>query len=351
MKELFLRRYRSLILLRIPNKRVLLKNLAVILNEGIYSRKTKNKTDLAKKITGNWGTLLLPIGKNEQIDFNRLGEELDYLIEAGLDGIYSNGTAGEFHNQTEAEFDRVQELMAEKCHRSNMRFQIGASHPSPVISLERLKRTKSLKPFAYQVILPDWVVTTREEQISFLQKMAEAADGIPLVLYNPPHARPVLAAMDFEALHKAVPQLAGIKTGAGDDRWYGEMKIRSAELSVFVPGHYLATGVLHGVASGAYSNVACLSPKGSQWWWSKINSDLNDALEIQERILKFFELCIAPYKNAGYSNPALDKYLAAIGGWANIGTRLRWPYKWIDERDIAKVREIAWKLLPEFFNT
>ena len=309
----------------------------------------ENNTDLSNKITGNWGTLLLPIGKDEQIDFDRLEEELDYLIAAGLDGIYSNGTAGEFHNQTEAEFDRVQELMAEKCHRSSTRFQIGASHPAPVISLERLKRTKSLRPFAYQVILPDWVVTTREEQIYFLQKMVEAADGIPLVLYNPPHARPVLAPMDFDSLHRDVPQLAGIKTGAGDDQWYREMKILSAELSVFVPGHYLATGVLHGVASGAYSNVACLSPKGSQWWWSKINSDLNNALEIQERILKFFELCIAPYKNAGYSNPALDKYLAAIGGWTNIGTRLRWPYKWIDEQDVAKAREIARKLLPDFF--
>jgi hypothetical protein len=45
----------------------------------------------------------------------------------------------------------------------------------------------------------------------------------------------------------------------------------------------------------------------------------------------------------------LDKFLAAVGGWAQIGTRLRWPYKGIDKNEIALVRKIGQKILPEFF--
>ena len=93
----------------------------------------------AINLKGNWGTLLLPINPDDSIDYARLADEIDYLIEAKIDGIYSNGTAGEFHNQTEEEFDKINELLAEKCHRSNMPFQIGASHPVPIISFERLK--------------------------------------------------------------------------------------------------------------------------------------------------------------------------------------------------------------------
>jgi 4-hydroxy-tetrahydrodipicolinate synthase len=303
-----------------------------------------------KNLRGNWGTLLLPVNADDSIDHTRLEDEIDRLISVRLDGMYSNGTAGEFHNQSEGEFDRVQQIMAERCHPAKMPFQIGASHPSPIISLERIKRTVALKPDAFQVILPDWVTAGEDEQTCFLEKIAEAAGDIPLVLYNPPHAKSVLLPVDFLRISKAIPRIIGIKTGAGDAQWYKDMRSYAPDLSVFVPGHLLATGIQEGVASGAYSNVACLSPEGSQRWWQLMQTDLTAAIKIQARILQFFDRCIVPYKKAGYSNPALDKFLAAVGGWGNTGTRLRWPYKWIDEKNVAPARAVVRELLPEFFD-
>ena len=303
----------------------------------------------SKSLKGNWGTLLLPINTDDSIDYLRLSEEIDRLIEAGLDGVYSNGTAGEFHNQTESEFDKVQQVMAEKCQAAGMPFQIGISHPSPIISLERLQRAVALRPDAFQVILPDWVTLTDDEQIVFLSRIAEAAGTIPLVLYNPPHAKLVLSPASLVKISQAIPQLIGVKLASGDAEWYKEMRLRAPDLSVFVPGHLLATGIREKVASGAYSNVACLSPKGSQNWWQLMQTDPDRALQVQENIFQFFATCIVPYKNAGYSNPALDKFLAATGGWGTVGTRLRWPYKWIAEEEVAAARIVAKRLLPDFF--
>jgi len=305
----------------------------------------------AKTLRGNWGTLLLPINADESICYERLNDEIDYLINAGIDGIYSNGTAGEFHNQLEIEFDKIQELLSVKCLSAKMPFQIGAAHPSPAISLNRVERTIRLQPSAFQVILPDWVTAGHDEQILFLQRIAIAAAPIPLVLYNPPHAKSVLLPHEFEQLKNEVPSLIGIKVASGNKDWYHFMRKHASNMSVFVPGHFLATGVQEGVASGAYSNVACISPRGAQQWWEMTQTDLPAALEIQERILKFFEECIIPFKEAGYSNPALDKFLAAVGGWSQIGTRLRWPYKWIAESEVANVRSKAEKYLPEFFTS
>ncbi|MCH5720071.1 dihydrodipicolinate synthase family protein [Niabella hibiscisoli] len=138
---------------------------------------------------GNWGTLLLPIEPDDTIDFSRLSIEIDMLIAAGVDGIYSNGTAGEFHTQTETEFDQISQLLADKCNVANMPFQIGVSHPIPAIMLDRVRRCQSLKPSAYQVILPDWVALSEQEAEHFFIRIAAAADTIPLVLYNPPHAK------------------------------------------------------------------------------------------------------------------------------------------------------------------
>lgn len=303
----------------------------------------------ADTLKGNWATLLMPVNSDDSFDYYRLADELDRLILARVNGIYSNGTAGEFHNQTENEFDRVSEILAEICGKNNMPFQIGAGHSSPVISLERIKRSVSLKPSAFQVILPDWLILQPDEQLIFLHKMAEAADGIPLVLYNPPHAKQVLSPADFMRLKQEVPQLIGIKTAGGDEKWYDEMRLCMAGLAVFVPGHFLASGFKTGVAKGSYSNVACINPAFAQDWWEMMQYDIGHALNIQNRILQFFDQCILPCKNAGYSNPALDKFLAAVGGWAEIGTRLRWPYQFISEAEVKPARDIARKIIPEFF--
>jgi len=303
----------------------------------------------AKELRGNWGTVLLPVNADDSFDYGRLSAEIDCLIAAKLDGIYTNGTAGELHNQTEEEFDKIQSIVADKCHNSGMLFQIGASHPSPVISLKRIERTVALKPDAFQVILPDWIMANSDEQIIFLKRVVEAARNIPIILYNPPHAKRVLTPDDYGNLIKQIPQLIGIKVADGDKQWYEAMRLYSTQIAIFIPGHFLATGIKYKVASGAYSNIACLSPSGSQRWWQLMQSDLDKAMLIQDSILEFFKKCILPYKEAGYSNPALDKFLAAVGGWSDIGTRLRWPYKWIPDKDVLPARKKARKYLPEFF--
>ena len=54
----------------------------------------------ATEIIGNWATLLLPLNEDDSIDYSLLAEEIDLMIAFGVSGIYSNGTAGEFYNQT-----------------------------------------------------------------------------------------------------------------------------------------------------------------------------------------------------------------------------------------------------------
>lgn len=304
----------------------------------------------ANNLKGNWATLLLPIQKDDSIDFTLLGEEIDQLIDFGVDGIYSNGTAGEFHNQTEAEFDQINEILARKCTKAKMHFQIGCSHPSPIISLERIKRATHFNPSAFQVILPDWVVPQEDEQLVFLNKVEAFADGIPLVLYNPPHAKLVLAPQAYQKFKTYVPSLIGVKLLSKDEQWVKEMKAFANHLSIFVPGHFLASGVKSGIASGAYSNVACINPGAAQHQWQLMHQDIDEAIRVESKILEFFSTCIAPYQRQGYSNPALDKFLAAVGGWTNIPTKLRWPYKSIPESDVAEARKIAKKLIPEYFN-
>ncbi len=308
------------------------------------------RTLSAGDIKGNWCTVLLPINQDETIDFSRLSAEIDAFISINPDGMYCNGTAGEFYNLTEDEFDQVGILLAEKCNSAGIPFQIGVSHMSPVISLERLKRSVDLKPGAVQVILPDWFFPTYQECVTFLNKMSESAGEIGIVLYNPPHAKKRLTPAELFQLTYDVPHLVGLKVADGDDSWYQEMTKVAEKISVFIPGHKIATGHKLKVSHGAYSNMACLNPKAAQLWADQILIDLEKALELESRINQFLSGFIAPLiAGEKYSNQAVDKMLAAIGGWADIGCRLRWPYRSLSTDLIGRLRPKAKEMIPEFF--
>ena len=290
------------------------------------------------EIRGTYATLLLPICEDESIDYGLLKAQLQYLVSSGVDGIYSNGTAGEFYTLSEDEFIDVNQLLSDTCEKAGLPFQVGAAFPTAQLALQRVKRAAEFRPSAIQVILPDWYPPTLDESIKFLERVGEAADGVPLVLYNPPHAKKILNPAELKIACDRIPTLVGLKTGAGDDAWYEAMKPVMQLISVFVPGHTLASGFTRG-AKGAYSNVACLQPRGAARWNGLMETNLNHALEVEKQIQTFMTNRVLPFReNKGRSNMALDKLLAWTGDWAQIGMKLRWPYIGIDPSDVTELR-------------
>ena len=301
------------------------------------------------EIRGNWATLLSAWNADQSLDLARVADQIDVLIAMRVDGVYSHGTAGEFHAQTEDEFDSVARCLAEKCNAAGMPFQIGVGHMSAQISLERLRRTIPLSPSAVQVILPDWFPLTDDEAVVFLERLADAADGIGLVLYNPPHAKRVLVPEEVGRLARRVPALIGLKTAGGGDAWFAAMRRHIGHLSVFVPGHLLASGVLRG-AQGSYSNVACLNPAAAQRWSDQMRTDMQAARELETRLRRFMSEYIEPLiTTQRYCNAACDRLMAVMGGWADVGERMRWPYRSIPAAEAERLRPAAARLIPEFF--
>lgn len=92
--------------------------------------------------------------------------------------------------------------------------------------------------------------------------------------------------------------------------------------------------------SGAYSNVACLNPFAAQKWYEQIIVDEEKALELEKRIQMFMSSQINPFiEKMRYPNHACDRFMALVGGWADVGETLRWPYRSIPTQYVEKVRE------------
>jgi dihydrodipicolinate synthase/N-acetylneuraminate lyase len=164
---------------------------------------------------GIWGAVLLPIDMKGAIDWAALADELDILCASGLDGLYTNGTAGEFHTQTEAEFDRLTDLVAARAGAAGVPFQIGVCQSNPRVARDRLTRCRTIGAAGAQIILPDWWPPSPPEIERFIDGMQEAAGDLPLILYNVP-GRTVADLSNDTALRLAqVPGIVGIKDATG----------------------------------------------------------------------------------------------------------------------------------------
>jgi hypothetical protein len=81
-----------------------------------------------------------------------------------------------------------------------------------------------------------------------------------------------------------------------------------------------------------------------------MGSDPEGAMEPETRTRRFLAEHILPFRrDHGIANQGLDKRLAAVGGWCNAGTRLRWPYSWIPEEETLRLRPVAREMMPELF--
>jgi dihydrodipicolinate synthase/N-acetylneuraminate lyase len=299
-------------------------------------------------LKGTWSTLLLPLSETDEIQWENIDLQLNALAEAGVDGIYINGTACEFYSQSNEEFLRLARTTATFCEERNIPFQIGASHAHAAESLRRIEQTRELNPGAFQVILPEWTPLGWDEIIQFLKRMTDTAAPIPLVIYNPPNAQKVLTPTEWSRLASSVDNVIGIKVAGGDAQWHSVMKEAAEKLSVFVAGVRLASGVIHGCACGSYSNLACLSPKGANRWGRLIHSNPEKALEQETQILKTFDKAIAPFRGK-FSNSALDKALASAGGWTQLTSRVRWPLSSIPDSEIQNLATLFREELPFLF--
>lgn len=302
-----------------------------------------------RPLEGIWGAVLLAVDAGGDIDWPATDEAISVLAASGVRGVYTNGTACEFHNQTEAEFDRLSEMTAQRARQAGVPFQIGVCHSNPRVSRERLRRIAALDPDAVQIVLPDWWPPSLADAVRFVAGMEAEAGGIPLVLYNPPHAKRSLTIAEIATLKRAAPSLIGTKLAGGDAAWYDELRARLPDMAVFIPGHFMATGCRDG-GRGSYSNVACLSPRGAVRWWDQYLADPKAALAFEPRVVSFINAHMIPLRDReGLSNVALDKAMAAAGGWGPIGPRLLWPYASASDEAVTAIAAAARRELPELF--
>jgi 4-hydroxy-2-oxoglutarate aldolase len=141
---------------------------------------------------------------------------LDWLTEAGLDGVVVLGSNGEAANLTEAErLDAIRLVRA--ALPAPLRLIAGTGAESTVATIERTKAAADVGAEAALVIAPSYY--RRHLTVDSLRRhyhAVAAASPIPILIYNvPPHMGYDLGT-EWIARLPGHPNIAGIKDSSGD---------------------------------------------------------------------------------------------------------------------------------------
>jgi 4-hydroxy-tetrahydrodipicolinate synthase len=171
---------------------------------------------LRQALTGISGILVTPFDDQDEVAPDRLTGVINRAIAAGVHILVSNGNTGEFYGLTTAEAERMIHATAEHvAGRVPLLGGVGRSIKDACALARASHRAGASALMVHQP--PDPFVSPRGV-VDYVKRVAEAGDGLPLMLY----LRNDAIGLDTIEQLCAVPGVAGVK-------WASPTPLRLAE--------------------------------------------------------------------------------------------------------------------------
>ena len=306
----------------------------------------------ADDIYGIWAGVTMPWDDQDTFDEDTYAKNTDRIISAGVHGVYTTGSTGEFYALDYDEFCTMVDIQAQACGKAGIKLQIGCCSDATRKTIKLLQYVAG-KPEvgAAQVNIPYWMELNDRELLQFFKDLYNACPHMPLVHYNIPRAKRFLTGEDYLRILDVAPSLVGVKfTFAGSH--FGQLQdaLRlTPQLSYFIAETLLVSAMQLG-ARGCYSSLVSTNPSLILDMYSKAaDRQWDDAIAMQQRMAKFYADAV-PFildRGEGCIDPVFDKGLAVASGCALGHQRCRPPYiGWSDET-VAAMRDWLKANYPE----
>lgn len=291
----------------------------------------------ADSLRGIWAALTMPWDENDKLDIKAYANNTERLCRAGVHGVYTTGSTGEFYALSFEEFRDMVDVQAEVCARNEMPLQIGCCAETAVKTLQRLEYVAQRDAVgAVQVVVPFWMELTDKEVLRFFETIYKACPEMPLVSYNIPRAKRFLLGPDYERILEVAPSLIGVKFSYAGSH-FADLQyalIRTPQISYFVGENILASAMMLG-ARGCYSSMISTNPTYMLTMYEHARSKRwDEAIEMQMTLERFFNDAI-PFirgRDEVVIDPTFDKGAAKAAGFNEGSQRTREPHiGWSDE--------------------
>jgi 4-hydroxy-tetrahydrodipicolinate synthase len=209
-------------------------------------------------IHGAYTAMITPF-RDGQVDHDRLSQNIEQQITAGVDGLVPVGTTGESPTLTHDEHRAVVEAVVKKVD-GRVRVVAGAGSNSTAEALELTKHAQSVGADVAMLVNPYYNKPTQEGLYRHFGSIADAVE-IPVLLYNIPGRTGVTCLPETVERLSHHGNIIGVKEATGSMDIASEIAMRCGREFVIMSGDDSLTLPLMSVgAKGVVSVVSNLLP-------------------------------------------------------------------------------------------
>jgi len=276
--------------------------------------------------------MITPFDQDEKVDVKALEKMTDYLIEAGVHGVFPLGSTGEGYG---IDFDEKRKVIETVLEATDKRVPVyaGTGAITTKESVQLTEMATELGVDALSVITPYFISPNQEELYEHYKTIAASTD-LPIILYNNPGRTGVSLSVDLIVRLSQIDNIVGIKDSSGDMSQAAEIVRRTkTEFAVLAGRDTLIYGFLTYGAHGSVAATANIVPRLVVSIY-----ELYQKREFQAALEAQFKL--APLRNAFSlgSFPVIMKEGLKLRG-IDVGNTLR-PVKPLTSEAREKLRKI-----------
>ncbi|MGG1658518.1 dihydrodipicolinate synthase family protein [Brevibacillus sp. NRS-1366] len=243
------------------------------------------------RFDGVYVALVTPFTKDQEVDYKRLTELCEWLIQEGIDGLVPSGSLGEYATMTGEERAKVINTVIAAA-KGRVPVVVGSAAPSTRQAVEWVQFSKDAGA-AGVMALPPINYKPLENEV-FAHYEALNTVGLPIIAYNNPHDYKIDLTPDILARLSKMENIVAVKEFTGDVRRIQDI-LALSDLEVMVGVDDLAMeGALVG-ATGWISGVPNALPKeGVELFRLAREGKLQEAQALYRRLLPLFHFDASP---------------------------------------------------------
>lgn len=238
-------------------------------------------------LKGSIVALVTPFHEDGTVNFEKLGELLDWQIENSTDGILILGTSGESSTMTHEEDDAVALYTIERVNH-RVPVIVGAGSNCTQTAMEKSLKYQNMGADALLLISPYYNKANTQGMIRHFTTVADAVH-IPIILYNVPGRTGCHIDEEAVKVLSQHPNICGIKEASGNISYATNIaRYLSDDFVMYSGNDDMITSMMSLGASGVISVLAnCLPQETHQIVQDYLDGNVKESLEKQLKYLDF----------------------------------------------------------------
>ena len=136
-----------------------------------------------EQFVGPWAGLPIAWTDDDRFDEGTYRGDIARCCEAGVPGVYTGGTTGEFYALEFEEFCAVADATIAECHNAGTPAMIGCTATWTAGVIRRARYALDGGADAIQVALPFWLEVPDDQVVPFFAQVSAAVPGMPVTIY------------------------------------------------------------------------------------------------------------------------------------------------------------------------